>query len=136
MVTLFSPAYNATSDDILREVHDRYLISTLKKKCTMKCTLKVGEAAELLMESCDGAAVTVYGGVVQAESKKPMEEASVIKQLGKLGNTLFESDRIEVVIDDNGTGTGIFMPVSELNELRRAACEAMEQKVADGYGQD
>ena len=145
MITISSPAYSATSEDILKGVHDRYLTSTLKKKCRMRCDLTVGEPAKLTLElwdvdhadgteGADGAAVpveaTVYGNPVQAASKKPMDEASVLKQLGKLGSTNFTAEDIQINIDDNGTGTGIFMPVSELNELRRAATTSLEEKIS------
>ena len=161
MVTISSPAYNATSDEILREVHDRYLTSTLKKECRMECDLKVGEKAKLTLELVEGTAsnggdvsfgdeaissggaitgttksvadplsITVYGNPVQAASKKPMDEASVLKQLSKLGNTNFKAKEISINIDDNGTGTGIFMPVSELNELRRSATEGLETLIS------
>lgn len=131
MVTISSPAYSATSDSILEDVRQKYLTSTLKKEITMKCDLKVGEKAALTIvaPSNDGEgkfSATVYGNPVQAASKRPMAETDILKQLSKLGSTGFSAGRTEINIDDNGTGTGIFMPVSELNELRRSAVSEME----------
>jgi len=131
MVTISSPAYNATSDAILEDVRQKYLTSTLKKEISMKCELTVDKEAALTISapSPDGSgemSATVYGNPVQAASKRPMEKGDILKQLGKLGNTGFTAKEIAVDIDDNGLGTGIFMPVSELNELRRSAVSELE----------
>ena len=122
MVTISSPAYNATSEEILADVHKKYLTSELKLKCDLYCELKVGTPARLTMTAYKGDEVFYaeeYGNAVQAASKRPMEEADIRKQLGKLGGTPFEAGNIDITIDDNGAETGIFMAVSELNELRR-----------------
>ncbi|WP_026522012.1 peptidase U32 family protein [Butyrivibrio sp. VCB2001] len=122
MVTIISPAYNPTSDEILSEVHEKFLTSELKLKCDIFCELRVGEAAKIAMSLPFGDDV-VYeectGSVVQAASKRPLEEENVRKQLLKLGGTPFECENIEITIDDKGSGNGIFIAVSELNELRR-----------------
>ena len=122
MVTVVSPAYNPTSEEILSEVHEKFLTSELKLKCDIFCELKVGQAAKIAMSLPFGDDV-IYeectGSVVQAASKRPLEEENVRKQLLKLGGTPFECENIEITIDDNGSGTGIFIAVSELNELRR-----------------
>ena len=122
MVTVVSPAYNPTSEEILSEVHEKFLASELKLKCDIFCELKVGQAAKIAMSLPFGDDV-IYeectGSVVQAASKRPLEEENVRKQFLKLGGTSFECENIEITIDDNGSGTGIFIAVSELNELRR-----------------
>ena len=133
MVTLTSPAYNATSEDILKEVRDKYLSSSLKIHATIDCMLKVGEPAFLSMTS-GYETVSVTGNPVQAASKKPMDEESVRKQLSKLGSTSYIADEISITIDDGGSGQGIFMAVSELNELRRSLCEAMDQRLSGSEG--
>ena len=122
MVTVISPAYNPTSEEILSEVHEKFLTSELKLKCDIFCELRVGEVAKIAMSLPFGDDV-IYeectGSEVQAASKRPLEEENVRKQLLKLGGTPFECENIEITIDDNGSGTGIFIAVSELNELRR-----------------
>ncbi len=128
MVTITSPAYNATSDEILKDVRDKYLTSTLKINCTMDCMLKVGEPAYLSMTVGDEC-VSVIGNAVQEASKKPMDRESVLKQLGKLGSTGYKAENIDITIDDLGSGKGIFMAVSELNELRRSLTEAMDKRL-------
>ena len=134
MVTISSPAYNATSETILSDVHDRYLTSTLKLKCDIYCELKVGEKARIAMSLPFGDDVIYeecFGNEVQPASKRPLDEDSVKKQLLKLGGTDFECDNLEITIDDNGTGTGIFIAVSELNELRRSLAQKVSDKLSE-----
>ncbi len=126
MVTLDSPAYNGASDKVLSEVRSKYLSGKLKLKCSIDCNLKLGEEACVCMEIKGygrNIKVQTKGNPVVAASKRPMDEESIKKQLLKLGNTPFEADNVNVVIDDNNEGTGIFIAVSELNELRRTLCD-------------
>ena len=123
MVTISSPAYNATSEEILSEVHDKYLTSELKLKCDIYCELRTGDKARIAMSLPFGDEVIYeecFGSEVQAASKRPVDEDNVRKQLLKLGGTGFECENLEITIDDGGSGNGIFIAVSELNELRRS----------------
>ncbi|WP_158589541.1 peptidase U32 family protein [Butyrivibrio sp. CB08] len=132
MVTVLSPAYNATSEDILKSVHDKYLGSTLKHSCDMYCELITGQKAKLTMSVWKGEDFfyeEVYGDEVQAASKRPMDEDSIRKQLAKLGGTVYEAGNIDITIDDGGSGTGIFVAVSALNELRRELVSKMDENL-------
>ncbi len=134
MVTLSSPAYNATSEKVLSDVKEKYLDHEMKTSCNIVCELSLGKPAVISMTAFSGDKVvkeTVYGNVVEAASKRPMDKESVYKQLSRLGNTPFEAKEIEIIIDDGGSGTGIFVPVSELNELRRSLCEKITLKLSD-----
>ncbi|MCR5671806.1 MAG: U32 family peptidase [Butyrivibrio sp.] len=132
MVTVSSPAYNSTSEEVLSAVREKYLRSELKIDCHLECRLTVGEPAHLAMKADkDGKEYTkeAVGSAVQSASKRPMDEESIKKQLKKLGNTPFEAKDIKVSIDDQGTGLGIFVAVSELNELRREVCDKMMEEL-------
>jgi putative protease len=132
MVTVTSPAYNATSDKILSDVHDRFLGTELKLEVDIEADFRVGEEAVINMRCSLGdkeISVNAGGNVVQAASKRPMDEDGIKKQLRKLGGTGFEAGSIDVHIDDNGTGSGIFVAVSELNDLRREAAALLRQEI-------
>jgi putative protease len=128
MITLSSPSYNGTSDKVLEEVKEKYLDSELKLKCDLKCRLALGEEATLSMSHMHNGEkinIEVHGHKVEVASKRPMDKQSVLKQLSRVGGTVFELENIDIEIDDRGTGCGIFVPVSELNELRRNLCDSM-----------
>ncbi len=137
MITISSPAYNGTSEEVISKVREKYLGSKLKVKCSIDGFFTVGQEAVVNMTVAgndETIVETVTGSIVQPASKRPMDEESIVKQLSKLGNTNFEAETVNAVIDDNN-GTGIFIPVSELNELRRILCEKMEKRLlGDGEG--
>ena len=134
-MTVSSPAYNGTSEEVLKNIKEKYLTGELKVKCSIDCSLVIGEPVLITMMVADGDGYlvsTVTGNEVQASSKRPMDEESVRKQLSRLGNTAFEADCINITIDP-GNNEGVFVPVSELNELRRQLCEnMMEQLLSSG----
>lgn len=72
--------------------------------------------------------VLTEGPIVQAAQKRPLEKDEVYKRLMKTGGTAFEFESLEVALDD-----GSYMTVQELNQLRRQALEAMEQKMLAPY---
>ncbi len=138
MVTISSPAYNGTSEKVLESVRSRFLGGELKIKVKMACGLTLGEKAWLSMEIVDGQKQadgsiieTVTGNVVEAASKRPMDRDSVLKQLNRLGNTPFEATDIDISIDSKDK-EGVFVPVSELNDLRRQLVEKMMDRLLAG----
>ena len=56
-------------------------------------------------------------------SKNRIEE-----QLSKTGNTPFEIENIEVIMDSN-----IILPISSLNNLRRTAIEELEGEILESF---
>lgn len=68
------------------------------------------------------------GATVQAESealleqalKRPLDEAVLAEQFGRLGGTLFELAELDAVLTDE-----LIVPVRELNRIRREAVEAL-----------
>jgi len=53
--------------------------------------------------------------------KRPLDETTITKQVGRLGTTIFALSRIECRIEGE-----VMVPVSEINEARRQAVEALE----------
>lgn len=60
---------------------------------------------------------------VEASMKSSTERQDIIKQLNKLGDTIFVAKSINIEIDEN-----IFIPIKFLNELRREAISKLENK--------
>ena len=139
MVTLDSPAYNGTSEKVLEQVKEKYLGHELKTKCDIDCRLTLGEEAVISMTAYVGDRAiyeSVTGKAVEAASKRPMDKDSVLKQLGRLGNTPFEAENINIEINDGGSGTGIFVPVSDLNDLRRQLCEKVQALIENAAAEN
>ena len=99
----------------------------VKEKINGKLKLSVGENAKLSLNYND-ITVEVEGAVVEAAMNQPMDSARIDKQMRKTGNTEFEFDSLDIEVSGN-----IFMPMQNLNELRRTALEQLEEKILFAY---
>ena len=61
--------------------------------------------------------------IVDKSINNPTKRDDIIKQLSKLGDTVYELDNINIDIDDN-----IFIPVKVLNDLRRDVIDKLSDK--------
>lgn len=98
-----------------------------KRGVCMTGTFRIGESPSLCLAPADDEAtqVTVHGEApVQAASSQPISKEQLTEALTKLGNTPFACTDIRLDV----TGD-VFLPKSQLNALRRAAVEALENKL-------
>lgn len=65
--------------------------------------------------------VTVAGDIPQAARTVPMTGEAVLRSLCRFGGTPYEAGETAIEL-----GTGLMLPVSRLNDLRRRAVEALE----------
>lgn len=128
MITLDSPAYSETDAGLLKAIEKKYLARQLTIPVQAAIVLQPGCKAKLSLK-CERAFAEVSGEIVQEALKQPLSEEKIISQIKKSGNSLFEMK--EVKVDCTG---GVFMPVSALNELRRQAIVAMEEKLIKSNG--
>ena len=78
----------------------------------------------LLVHVSDGKNnVVVYGNIVQQSMNQPITKENINRQLSKLGNTPFRVQNIKINMDNH-----IFVPLKELNELRRDAVQKLIAK--------
>ena len=66
--------------------------------------------------------------IPQAALNKPISKEKIVEQLSKTGNTEFEFENINVILDDN-----LFVQMSILNDLRRNVIEKLENAVLERY---
>ena len=87
---------------------------------TMQATLRRGEPISLTV-TAGNASYTATGEMPQDAINAPLDEATVRRQLTKLGNTPYEVSGCHITLD-----TGLMLPISALNALRRAAVDGLE----------
>ncbi|MFZ2412292.1 MAG: DUF3656 domain-containing protein, partial [Candidatus Methanoperedens sp.] len=115
------------------KTYDSRLMDSLETKSIRKIPVKmyvkarIGEPVELCINDGENE-IIVNGGMVSRAESKPVSKDSVASQLKKLGTTVFEAQEISFEIDEN-----IFLPVSELNELRRRAVAGLEAERAQKW---
>lgn len=79
----------------------------------------------------DGLIVEVQGTNVQMSNNRPMGASDFEKQLLKTKDTPFDVTAIEYDLDDS-----IFIPIKEINALRRSALDVLQESVLDGFIQE
>lgn len=129
--------YRTRNNTLLAKLREKYIDNDVKLPVKMSAYLKPGEKAALTVclkhESTAGTAdnheVTVYSDILETSDKHPAVRTDVLKQLKKLGTTVFSCDDedISTIIGDN-----TFVPVKLLNDMRRNALTELENRIIDG----
>lgn len=115
------------NESLISEQRKKFVCSEIKEKINGKLILSVGESAKLWLGYREYEA-TITGEIVQKALNHPMDEARILKQMRKTGNTSFIFDELEVVLKGD-----VFVPVQELNELRRQGIEAIENQITNVF---
>lgn len=123
MITLNNPSYRGNDEQLLSSIREKYLGDSKKIPTAIKARFCTGKKAEVTFSAKD-ATVTIVGEVVQAAQKQPISEENVKKQLSKLGETFLFAESLEVSLSENA-----FYPLKQINEMRREAAEALEEKL-------
>ena len=90
----------------------------------MKATLCRGESVTLTVIA-NGRSYTATGEIPQEAVNAPLDEATVRRQLTKLGATPYEVSDCHITLDG-----GLMLPISALNALRRAAVDGLGEQSA------
>jgi len=111
------------------KTYDFRLMESLGIKDVMKriplnmlFTAKHGEPVALCITDGENEVVQT-GDIPQRAKGTQISEDSIIHQLKKLGNTIFEPENIKVNLEAD-----IFIPISQLNTLRRTAVKRLEKE--------
>lgn len=130
--------FRTKNDTLLRDIRDKYI--ERDSKCPVKISFyaEVGRPSELSL-SCakdillndDRTAdigVSVKGNIVDAAKNAPTAAADVKKQLEKLGESDFVSTAADIRLEGN-----VFLPVGELNRLRREATALLRERLIKSF---
>ena len=112
-----------TLDSALNEKIDNLISDNLRKVIIDgKFSAKLNNIMELVID--DGInKISVKGNVVNKAVNKPTDKETIKSKLNKLGDTVYKFNDLDINIDD-----GIFIPLKELNEIRRKAIELLNEK--------
>lgn len=115
------------------------MINSIPRKVFIQGLIKLNKGSNIYLEVSDGKnLVSVTGPIVSDAVNNPITSEQVIKQIDRLGGTVFKFDRLDVILDEN-----VFVPVSVLNNIRREVISKLEEKrlyktsyVKDNYSID
>ena len=127
MISLYSPSYQGCDDALVKRIHEKYCEEMQKIAISGFLYLAVEEPAQLTVYN-EAESVTVYGDMVQSAQNRPLTKEEAAKQMNKTGNSLFDFKELEITIEGN-----VFMPVKQLNELRREALEELQNKLLEAH---
>lgn len=85
---------------------------------------KEGEPFSIQLWDANGSSVFASGAVVERAESQPMLPMKLREQTEKMGATPFRLEGLETDIDQY-----IYISVSEVNRIRREACEALEKAI-------
>ncbi len=125
MITLSTPAYEGSDDTLLLQIREKYLSSIPTTEVFAKAYFYKNKPARLEL-TCKGKKICKEGSIVQQAIKQPLSQEKICEQLSKCGNTFFHIHQMEVFGDED-----IFMPIGELNQLRRDAFCELEETLSD-----
>lgn len=132
MITLDSPAYSGSNEELLRKLHEEYIHAPLKLPVTVTAIFHTGKPAQVTLRWQDIQAFAT-GAPVEKAKNQPISADNVRTQLGKLGDSAFYAAEINISL-----GQGCFYPLKQMNELRRAAVAELERQILiyQGYKTD
>ncbi len=111
-----------SANDVFPELRELYRRE--RKKFTLDIDFFATLANGIRMTAADGEReVTLHSLEVQKAINRATDKEAVIKQLSKLGDTVYELGTVSILIEG-----GLMIPASVLNELRRLAVSALDEK--------
>lgn len=136
-VKLFAPkGIRLKKDHILYRTKNERLLADLQTLCSGKIQEKVygflslvsGKPAKLTVCMGEISVQACSEGLVEKAEKSPLDETRVRKQMEKTGNTEFVFEKLEIELEE-----GVFLPMQQMNELRRRTLEMLRQKICGQF---
>lgn len=116
-----TPIYRTTDFELEKQIGKEILKVTRKLPISITLLGSVGNSAIIQMN--DGIHhVEFTSSQIIEKAQKTIDIDRIKLQLGKLGQTIYEAKDINVLLDEN-----CFVPITEINELRRKACDALNE---------
>ena len=122
-----SASHNKSEGVLQDNIRREYVETELKEKIKGKLILNKECPAKIEVQY-GKIKVSYQGDMVLVAQNRPLTKEVVTEKITKTGNTPFVFEKLEVTMDDD-----IFMPVNQLNQLRRGALEALEEALLNPY---
>lgn len=119
--------YRTRNQWLIESIYTKLEENKLQEEITGTLILMVGANAMLNLEWQD-CYISVEGEVVQKAEKAAAKKDKILQQIQKTGNTPFRFAALECMMDED-----IFIPVQQLNQLRRDGLLQLEQELVSRY---
>ncbi len=130
MISLKSPAYSGTDEQLLKKIERKYIDGQFYQKVEANLCLKVGEPVSLTLQK-NAASVHITGDMVQKAQNQPLTMENIKEKIQKGGESFIKAEHVNIDMDEN-----VFLAVRSINELRRKAASCMEKEIIKQNGFD
>lgn len=120
--------YRVQSPELLNTLEIMYSKGKVIEKLYGYISMEAGKAAKLVVCKDEYSVEVESEQQVEAASSRPLDEERIKNQLRKTGNTEFAFDMLDVELHGE-----VFLPMQQLNEMRRKALEELEKKIQDSF---
>ena len=114
LITLDSSINREIDEEIKKKNRRVFISGKFIAKLGHKCCFTINDGINN---------ICVYGNMVNSSINKSVDRDTIFDKLNKLGNTVYKFLDLDIDIDDS-----IFIPISELNSLRREAISQLNDK--------
>lgn len=122
--------YRTKSERITEEINEKYVKNKIRRKVNVAVDIEEGCDISLTISDCNDPSLFVVsmGETAQSAIKQPLSEEKIINQINRFNETDFEAEQISINLKGN-----VFIPVKQLNELRRNAVNSFEEMIIRKY---
>ena len=122
--------YKTVSQKLENNINQISAKENIKRKVFAKVDIEIGKTINLeVTDIKTKKSFNVTGNVIDTAQKLGTDEERIKEQIRKTGGTIFEIENIELNLEQNA-----FVPIKEINELRRKALEGLEENLRELIG--
>ena len=114
-----------SAHELIPGIHELYRFERKAYTVDLHAVIKEGQPV-ILTGKCNGITVSSLGTAPEKAISRPTDEAALVKQLSKLGDTVFRLGKLTAEIDE-----GLMVPAGKLNELRRDVAEKLTAAITE-----
>lgn len=125
-IKIHDRAFRIFDAEMMNKAEKFFVDESIIKKISVTAEIfaKIGEPLALTMTDTDGNSATAKTNFVAEIAKnRPITVEILNKQIGRLGNSVFQLKNLTAELDEN-----LMVPISELNEVRRKVTEILEKQ--------
>lgn len=117
-------SYDKTLND---NIENELKTASPQRKITAHFKAKIGKPISLTL-TAEEVSITITGVEPSEALNRPSSQEEIVSRLKKTGSTPFKIGSITADTEEN-----IYLPVKDLNALRRDGCDALEKEITEAY---
>lgn len=115
--------YRNFSEKLDKEIKEKLNQEVKHRDLEIYAQFKIGSVPKIKLKTQEIEMEYNSEYIIQVAQNKSVSQDKILENLSKLGGTIYNLTNIELDMDEN-----IFVPISEINNLRRQAIEKLDKK--------